>query len=142
MDRLVKWVRHPETWVISVQLLVLYVVSTVLFFLLYGANRKVVEPLKPSVNAGKFFACLFVFVIAAVSNFVGVTSLVLLARKLSTIPPIALVAVPLVLILEKHVRAMRASGDADFRAQALGAAGVLAGIGSAAYLMMRQNPFV
>ena len=41
MEQFVKSLRHPETWTISVQLLVLYVVSTFLFFALYSANRKV-----------------------------------------------------------------------------------------------------
>ena len=139
MEQFIKTLRHPETWTISVQLLVLYVVSTALFFILYGINRKTTEPLKPAVNEGKIAALFAVFALAAASNFIGVVSLVILAKKLKTIPPLALVGLPLLLILEQYLRKMR-SGAGEMRIHVAGALGLFVGMVSSAWLLMRHSP--
>ncbi|MFA6004808.1 MAG: hypothetical protein WC881_12170 [Elusimicrobiota bacterium] len=139
MDKLTEMLRYAKHWTINVQLLILYVVSTVLFFALHLANAKVTAPYAAKIQAGQILPCLLLFILTAAANFLGVTTLVILSKNLNTTPPLALLGLPLFLILESHTRKIYASAQGR-RVHALSAAGVAIGICAATWLLMRHNP--
>src|SRR5665213_1105732 len=111
MDKLIAAFHHPNTWMVSVQLLILYVVSVFLFYIVDGGNRAAAEPLKPGVKSGKTLSQAIVFIVAAASNALAVLTFVFICRKLNTAPRLAMVGLPLALLIEKHVRAVRADRE-------------------------------
>ena len=140
MQELAKLTRHPGTWTLNVQLLILYVVAVVMFFVIHWGNLKATAPFagKGKGGAGPLAG---VFVLAAGTSFIGLLTIVVLARKLGLVPPLAMAGLPLFLLLESHVRKLISSKDlVGFHLS--GAAGVLAGMGSAAWIWMRPNPLV
>ena len=139
MNDIVGKLRNNENWTISVQLLVLYVVAVGIFLAVYEICLKVLGAQKPKIAAGSAPLAAAAFVLPAAANFAGVAALYYLAKTTGTDARLAMVVVPLFLSLEKHVRALREKPE-ERRYQLLGAAGVVAGMASAAYLLMRHAP--
>jgi hypothetical protein len=139
MDKLIDAFRHPSTWTVSVQLLILYVVSVFLFFIVDSGNRAASEPLKTSVKGGKALSQATVFVVAAASNALAVLTFVYICKRLNTAPRLAMVGLPLILLIEKHVRAVRADRE-HRRFELLLAAGMAIGLIGAVLALMSGSP--
>jgi len=139
MDKLIEGLRHPNVWAVSVQLLVLYCVSVGLFFSFDSVNRSIFGPQKDGIKNGKALTQAAVFGSAVVSNALAVWALVFLSGKLDTVPRLAMVGLPLLLLVEKHVRAGRAHPE-QRRMELLLAAGATVGIIAAAFALMRGCP--
>ena len=140
MDKVIEAFRHPNVWAVSVQLLILYCVSVALFFAVDGVGRSAAQSLKDGVKNGKGASQLFLFVLAAGSNALAVFVFVSLCRKLGSVPRLAMVGLPLLLLVEKHVRAIRTNPE-QRRLELLQAAGVTIGIAGAMFALMRDCPF-
>jgi hypothetical protein len=139
MDKLIDAFRNPGTWTVSVRLLILYVVSVGLFYVVDGGNRSASEPLKEGVKNGNAASQAIVFVVAAASNALAVLTFVFICRKMNTVPRLAMVGLPLALLLENHVRAIRASRE-HRRLELLLAAGMAIGIIGAVAALMHGSP--
>jgi hypothetical protein len=141
MDKIIDGFRHPAVWGISVQLLLLYVMSVGLFFVVDAGNRSASESLNEGVKSNKALNQLTVLCVAAASTALGVLTFVFLCRKLNTVPRLAMVGLPLVLLIEKRVRAGRADHE-HRRLDQLLAAGAAIGIIAAVLVMMSGSPLV
>jgi hypothetical protein len=139
MDKAFGILHIPGGWAVSVQLLVLYCVAVGLFFAVDAGNRGASAPLRDGVKAGKASSRLFVFAIAAASNGLAVLTFVFVSRKLDTVPRLAMVGLPLLLLVEKHVRVGRAEPENRLRELLLGA-GTAVGIVAAMFALMRDCP--
>lgn len=113
--------------------------SVGLFYLVDAGNRSASEPLKAGVKGGKAASQAVVFAVAAASNALAVLTFVFVCRKLSTAPRLAMVGLPLLLLLEQHVRAARARRE-DRRLEALLAVGMAVGIIGAVLALMPGAP--
>ena len=139
MDKVIEAFRHPNVWAVSVQLLILYCVSVALFFAVDGVDRSASQSLKERVKNGKAASQLFLFALAAASNALAVFVFVSLCRKLGTVPRLAMVGLPLLLLVEKHVRSIRADPE-QRRLELLLAAGLTIGVIGAMFALMRDCP--
>lgn len=113
--------------------------SVGLFYLVDAGNRSASEPLKAGVQAGKGLNSAVVFAVAAASNALAVLTFVFLCRKLNTAPRLAMVGLPLLLLLEQHVRAARRDRESR-RLETLLAAGMAIGIIGAVLALMPGAP--
>jgi cytochrome bd-type quinol oxidase subunit 2 len=135
MNDLVSKLKQPTLWTISVQLLVLYVVSVAIFFGAHAVQQKAEAGLKDRVNKGEAGASAGLVLLALVLNFLGVAALVFVTRKTGENVRMAMMILPLFLIVEQQVRALRANPQ-ERRIHLLGIAGVALGmIGGVAALM-------
>ncbi|MDP3542409.1 MAG: hypothetical protein Q8T11_08085 [Elusimicrobiota bacterium] len=135
MNDLIGKLKQPALWTISVQLLILYVVSVAIFFAAHAVQTKAALGLKDRLAKGEAGASAGVFLLAAVLNFLGVAALVFVTQKTGENVRMAMMILPLFLIIEQHVRHLRANPQ-DRRASLLGMAGVALGmIGGVAALM-------
>lgn len=139
MNDIVGKLRNNEIWNISVQLLVLYVVAVGIFLAVYEICLKILGAQKDKIAKGSLPLSLLAFVLPTAAYFGGVAALYHLAKTTGTEARLAMVIVPLFLSLEKHVRALREKPE-ERRYQLLGAAGVVAGMASAAFILMRHAP--
>jgi hypothetical protein len=139
VNDLVSKLKQQSTWTISVQLLILYVVSVGIFFAANAVQKKAELGLKDRVAGGAAGASAALFLIALVLNFLGTAALTVIARKTGLEVRMAMVLLPLLLVVEQHVRALRASPQ-DRRAQILGIAGVALGIGAGIAAFMPHAP--
>jgi hypothetical protein len=139
MDELIKHIRTQDLWTISVQRLILYILAVGVFLALHEVWAKIAGNLKVKVDSGAKLAWGAVFLLAAVLLFAGSGLFVQIARRLDQ-PRLAMLILPLVLILEKHVRQMRASPQ-DRRLPLLGAAGECAGLIGGMFAFMRAAPW-
>jgi hypothetical protein len=139
LDKLIEVFRRPSTWTVSVQLLILYCVSVGLFYLVDAGNRSAAEPLKAGVRSGKALNQAVVFAVAAASNALAVLTFVFICRRVAVVPRLAMVGLPLLLLIEQHVRAARSHRE-DRRLEALLAAGMAIGIIGAVLALMRGSP--
>ncbi|MDX6768986.1 MAG: hypothetical protein SF051_05600 [Elusimicrobiota bacterium] len=117
--------------------LVLYVVAVAVFIGVASANLRVIESLTEGAKARKpGVAAAFAAFITFVSNFIGVATIAMLGKTSGTPPRLSMVALPLLIVLERHARA--AIRDAKDRAAHLCAlAGSLAGIAAGAWFLLR-----
>lgn len=113
--------------------------SVGLFYLVDAGNRSASEPLKAGVKDGKALNQAVVFAVAAASNALAVLTFVFICRKLNTAPRLAMVGLPLLLLLEQHVRAGRRSRE-NRRLEALLAVGMGLGIIGAVLALMPGAP--
>lgn len=113
--------------------------SVGLFYLVDAGNRSAAEPLRAGVKDGKPLNQAVVFGVAAASNALAVLTFVFICRKLNTAPRLAMVGLPLLLLLEQHVRAARAKPESR-RLEALLAVGMAIGIIAATFALMRGAP--
>jgi cytochrome bd-type quinol oxidase subunit 2 len=139
MNDLIAKLKQPSLWTISVQLLILYVVSVAIFFGANAVHKKAEDALKDKVAKGDAGASAGLFAIAAALNFAGVLALIFVTRKTGENVRMAMVALPLFLIVEQHVRQMRHAPQ-ERRAQLLGIAGVALGMGAAVAAFMPHAP--
>jgi hypothetical protein len=117
----------------------LYCVSVGLFYLVDSINRSASEPLAAGVKAGKGANSAIVFAVAAASNALAVLTFVFICRKLNTAPRLAMIGLPLLLLLEQHVRAAHKDRESR-RLETLLAAGMAIGIIGAVVALMPGAP--
>jgi hypothetical protein len=118
--------KQPGVWNVSVQLVVLYCVAVALFYAIHAVTRRVKHPAASFPLSAAFYAA-------------GVAALAYACGQVKTAPRLAMVAAPLVLAVEAHVRAARA--EPAGRAAALsGLAGAVLGMAGAAFALMRDAP--
>lgn len=139
MNDLIAKLKQPSLWTISVQLLVLYVVSVAVFFGLHEIAKKAEGVLKERVAKGETGPCAGYLLLTAALNFAGVLAVVLVTKKTGENIRMAMIGVPLFLIAEQHVRALRNHPE-ERRLQLLGLAGVIAGIGAGVAALMPHAP--
>lgn len=139
MNDLVSKIKQQSTWTISVQLLILYVVSVGIFFAANAVQKKAELGLKDRVAAGAAGPSAGLFLLALVLNFLGVALLAGIARKAGVDVRMAMVLLPLLLVVEQHVRHLR-SAPQERRAQFLGIAGVSLGIAAGIAALMPHAP--
>lgn len=139
MNDLISKLKQPTNWTISVQLLILYVVSVAIFFAANAVHKKAEDGLKARVASGDAAASAGIALLAFALNFAGVAALVLVTKKTGEQVRMAMVLLPLFLIVEQHVRALR-SAPHERRIQLLGILGVAAGMGAAVAAFMPHAP--
>src|SRR5262245_11823457 len=117
---------------------VLYVVAVAIFVGVVTANLRVIESLTEGAKARKpGVAAAFAAFITFVSNFIGTATVALLAKTSGTPPRMSMIAIPLLLIAERHVRAaIRDAKDRTVHLCAL--VGSVAGIVSGAWFLLRS----
>ncbi|MBI5246020.1 MAG: hypothetical protein HY923_02490 [Elusimicrobia bacterium] len=139
MNDLIGKLKQPALWTISVQLMILYVVGVALFFAAHAVHKKTEDALKEKVAKGEAGPSAGIFLLAVLLNFAGVAALVFVTKKTGENIRMAMVGVPLFLIIEQHVRALR-NAPQERRVQLLGAAGVAIGMISAVAVFMPHAP--
>jgi hypothetical protein len=139
MNKFIAALRHPQVWAVSVQLLILYCVAVGLFYFVDWGNRSAAASLKAGVAQNKASSQFFVFLTSAAANTLGVVTFVFLSRRLDTVPRQAMIAVPFLLLVEKHFRAVRAAPQTK-RMELLLAAGMTAGLLAGVLVLMRDCP--
>lgn len=139
MNDLIAKLKQPALWTISVQLMILYVVSVAIFFAANAVHKKAETAVKDRVAKGETGPSAGIFTLAAALNFLGVLALVFVTKKTGENIRMAMVGLPLFLIVEQHVRQMR-SEPQERRLQLLGIAGVLAGMIGAVAAFMPHAP--
>ena len=139
MDKVIEVFSHPTVWGASVELLIMYCVSVALFFAVDRGNRSASEPLKGGIKSGKASSQLVLFGLTAASNALAILTFVFIGKKLGTVPRLAMVGLPLIFLVEKHHRAIRANQE-NRRLELLLAAGMVIGIIVAALALMRDCP--
>jgi hypothetical protein len=139
MNDLIAKLKQPALWTISVQLMILYVVSVAIFFAANAVHKKAELALKDRVANGEAGPSAGLFLLAAALNFAGVLAIIYVTAKTGENIRMAMVALPLFLIVEQHVRHLRANPQ-ERRAQLLGIAGVAVGMGSAVAAFMPHAP--
>lgn len=130
--------RDPSDWAISIQLVVFYCVSLAIFS---GAHdllkRAFARPSAAQLKEGRPYATAALCALAL--NFCGVALLMLLGRTAGVQIRLAMVLLPLLVVLEYYVKEIRADA-ANRKSYFAGAAGSVAGMVSAAFLMLRGAP--
>ena len=139
MNDLISKLKQPALWTISVQLMILYVVSVAIFFAANAVLNKAEIALKDRVAKGEAGASAGIFGLATALNFLGVVALVFITKKTGENIRMAMVLLPLFLIVEQHVRALR-NAPQERRTQLLGIAGVALGMGAAVAAFMPHAP--
>lgn len=139
MNDLIEKLKQPALWTISVQLLILYVVSVAIFFAAHSVQKKAELPLKDRVAKGEAASSAGILLLATALNFLGVLALVFIAKKTGENIRMAMVGLPLFLIVEQHVRQLRAAPQ-ERRLQLLGIVGVVAGMIGAVAAFMPHAP--
>lgn len=139
MNDLISKLKQPTTWTLSVQLLILYVVSVAIFFAAHAVYKKAEDALKERVARGDASASAGAGLLAFALNFAGVAALVFVTRRTGEHARMSMVLLPLFLIVEQHVRALRAAPQ-ERRIQLLGIAGTALGMGAAVAAFMPHAP--
>jgi len=139
MNDLISKLKQPSLWTISVQLLVLYVVGVAIFFGIHAVAKKAEDALKDRVAKGEAGPSAGIFLLTTALNFAGVVALVFITKKTGENIRMAMVGVPLFLIVEQHVRALR-NAPQERRLQLLGMAGVALGMCAAVAVFMPHAP--
>lgn len=139
MDQLTAFLHRPDLWAVSIQLLILYCVSVALFFGVDAGNHGAAGSLKDGIKNGRIPQQLFLLATAAAANALAVLTLVFISKKLNTVPRLAMIGLPLLLLVEKHVRHVRHDKETR-RPELLIGAGMTLGILGAAYVLMRGCP--
>ena len=139
MNRFIEALRHPQVWAVSVQLLILYCVAVALFYFVDWGNRSASASLRDGVVKNKASSQIFVLLASAAANGLGVFTFIFLSRRLDTVPRQAMIAVPFLLLVEKHVRSARENPAAK-RMELLLAAGMTAGLLGGVLFLMRDCP--
>ncbi|MCM2305761.1 MAG: hypothetical protein NDJ72_13755 [Elusimicrobia bacterium] len=139
MNDLMSKMKQQPTWTISVHLLILYVVSVAVFFAAHAVQTKAEGGLKDRLAKGEAGSSAGLLLLATALNFLGVGALAAIAKKSGVEIRMAVVLLPLLLIVEQHVRRLRSSPQ-DRRAQLLGIAGVALGIGAGIAAFMPHAP--
>lgn len=135
MNEMMSKLKMDTNWTISVQLLVLYVVSVAIFFAVHAVQTKAALGLKARLDKGEAGSSAGLLLLTAALNFFGVMALVFVTKKTGEQVRLAMMILPLFLIIEQHVRHLR-NVPQDRRASLLGLAGVALGmIGGVAALM-------
>lgn len=139
MNALLAKLKQTDTWTISVQLLILYVVSVTIFFAANAVHKKAEAGLKERVARGDAAASSGIALLAFLLNFAGVAALIFVTKKTGENIRMAMVLLPLFLIVEQHVRALRAAPQ-ERRLQLLSIAGVALGMLAAVAAFMPHAP--
>jgi hypothetical protein len=123
----------PTLWFLNGPLLLLYVIEGLLVYVLCVINDRVVhsprrqKPLSPAVIAA----------LALVSQLLGVVTFVALANALSGATHLGMLGLPLLILFNRYLRVIR-KAPRRWQAPAGALAGSVAGLGSGAWLFMRN----
>lgn len=139
MNDLISKLKQPALWTVSVQLLILYVISVAIFFAAHAVHKKVEIALKDRVAKGEKGSSAGIFLLATALNFFGVMALIFITTKTGENIRMAMVGVPLFLIIEQHVRALR-NAPQERRIHLLGLTGVAVGIVGGVAALMPNAP--
>lgn len=139
MNDLIAKLKQPALWTISVQLMILYVVSVAVFFAAHAVHKKAELALKDRVAKGEAGPSAGVFLLAILLNALSVAAVVFVTKKTGENIRMAMIGVPLFLIVEQHFRALREHPQ-ERRVQLLGMAGVVLGIVAAVAVLMPHAP--
>lgn len=139
MDKATEIFRHPDVQAVGLRLLLLYCVSLALFFAVDRGNRSASEPLKDGVRNGRAASQLFLFALAVVSNVLAVLTFLFIGKRLGTAPRLTMIGLPLLFLVEKHLRAIRADRE-NRRLELILAVGTILGVLGAACALMRGCP--
>ena len=124
---------QPTIWMVSGPVLVLYVAAVGMVLLLRAANDK----LCAARSKRKAVPPAAAFLLALVLNFLGVVILVLLASALSVATRLSMLALPLLLLVERYGMKIRRGDPRQRRVPALALAGSVAGLLMGAFFFMR-----
>lgn len=136
MNDLISKLKQPALWTVSVQLMILYVVSVAVFYAVHAVHKKLEDAVRAKSGAGPAAA---VVLAAAALNFAGVWAVVYVTGKTGETIRQAMIYLPLFLIVEAHVRRMREHPE-ERKLQLLGIAGVAAGMLGGMAALMRGAP--
>lgn len=139
MNDLIAKLKQPSLWTISVQLLILYVVSVAIFFAANAAHKKAEAGLRDRVAAGENGAAAGIALLALALNFAAVAATIFVTTKTGEHIRMAMIGLPLFLIIEQHVRRLR-EVPAERKLQLLGIFGVSGGIIGAVLTLMPHAP--
>ncbi len=139
MKDLIAKLKQPTLWTVSVQLLILYVVSVAIFFAAHSVHKKAELALKEKIDKGGAGASAALALLAVALNFAGVAALVYITKQTGENIRMAMVILPLFLIVEQHVRRMREVPQ-ERKLQGLGLAGVTIGMVGAVAAFMPHAP--
>lgn len=139
MNDLISKLKQSALWTVSVQLMILYVVSVAIFFAAHAVHKKAEIALKDRVAKGEGGSSAGIFLLATALNFIGVLAIVYITKKTGENIRMAMIGLPLFLIVEQHVRAMR-NAPQERRVQLLGLTGVTVGILGAVGAFMPHAP--
>jgi uncharacterized membrane-anchored protein YitT (DUF2179 family) len=139
MNDLISKLKQPALWTISVQLMILYVVSVAIFFAANAVHKKAELGLKDRVAKSEAGASAAIFGLAAILNFLGILAIIYITKKTGENIRMAMVALPFFLIVEQHVRSLR-NAPQERRIQLLGIVGVAVGMGAAVAAFMPHAP--
>ncbi len=126
-------------WALSGPVLLLYVAAAAVFFAVLTANLRVIVALTEGAKARTpRVAAAFAAFMSGLSNFIGAATIALLAKTSSTPPRVTMLALPLVLLLERHVHhAVRHPRVRWTHLSAL--LGGLAGMGAGGWYLLRPE---
>lgn len=139
MNELIAKLKQPALWTISVQLMILYVVSVAVFFAAHAVHKKAEDQLKDRVAKGEAGASAAIFGLALLLNALGVAAVVFVTKKTGENVRMAMIGVPLFLVVEQHFRQLR-NAPQERRVQLLGVAGVVLGMAGAVAAIMPHAP--
>lgn len=139
MNDLIAKLKQPALWTVSVQLMILYVVGVALFFGAHAVHKKAEVAMKDRVAKGEAGSSAAIVFLALALNLAAVAALVFVTKKTGETIRMAMIGVPLFLIIEQHVRALREHPQ-ERRVQLLGAAGVVLGIAGGVAAFMPHAP--
>lgn len=139
LNDLISKLKQPAPWTISIQLMILYAVSVAIFFAADAVHNKAEIALKDRVAKGETAASAGIFGFATALNFLGALAIIFVTKKTGENIRMAMLLLPLFLIVEQRVRALRGAPQ-ERRLQLLGIAGVAIGISSAVAIFMPQAP--
>ncbi|HAM35193.1 MAG TPA: hypothetical protein DEB40_12975 [Elusimicrobia bacterium] len=126
--------QQPGIWFVSGFVLLLYIAAVAIVFLLIKINDRMgfgssdEEPLPPAA----------IVALAFVSNLLGVSAIVLLADALSTGVRLSMLALPLLLLIERYGMRIRREA-AKWRVHGSALAGSAAGLAAGAWLFMLKR---
>lgn len=124
-------------WALSGPVLILYVAAVAIFVAILSANLRVILALTEGARARTpGVAAAFTLFITLVSNFIGVATVVLLGQTSGASPRLSMLAFPVLLTAERHIR--HAARHARVRGAHLAAlAGGLTGIAAGGWIILR-----
>lgn len=130
-------VNQHYVWALSGPVLILYVAAVAVFVAILSANLRVITALTEGAKAKSPRAAAgFSAFITLASNFIGVATIAVLAKTSGAAPRLTMVALPLVIVAERHIRyALRHPRVRGAHLSAL--SGSVAGMLAGAWLLLR-----
>lgn len=131
--------QNPESWSISIQLVVFYCVSLAIFEFAHFYLKRLSGSMSGGLREGSPRETGIALASAVALNFLGVAALVLLGRSAQVQIRQAMVLLPLFLIMESYMKLLRADA-VNRRSYITGLAGSALGLAGAGFLLLRHAP--